>query len=181
MGDAPNSNSKPPQVGVRSKGPHRSKLVWLFACVALAGLAMWGYARSTAPRGSGSIPSGVAGLDAGGAAGMPTTPADDRLVARAAPAVSRLGFSFVAGYLLAYGLRAFLKVTALVSLLIVGGAYALHRFGVVDLDPAGVREAVERGMAWAKGEASAVREFLLGYIPSGAALAAGSFFGFRRG
>lgn len=171
--------------GAARRSPWASVPLWIAVGVTLLGAALWGYAqfsraRADAIAGAGS--TGGAGLVSGFAARTgevpAASPAPPRLIDEAAPATVRLGFSFLVGFGGGYLLRRFIKATAIV---VAGGlilAFLAHRAGWLS-DTESVRAPLEQASAWAQREASAIKDFLLGYVPSAAAGVAGLFFGFR--
>ncbi len=165
-----------PPPSARERPFWRRGLLGLAITTTLGGTALWIYALVTAPK-AGTGVAGVAGLTEGGGGAAVV---DERLIAAAGPAVARFGGSFIVGYCLGFAFRKFLKLTALLVGVAVVGAYALHRFQIVDLSPDQITDHVQRGLEWARGEAGQFKAFLLGYVPSGFAAAVGGFFGFRR-
>jgi uncharacterized membrane protein (Fun14 family) len=96
-----------------------------------------------------------------------------------APALFRLGVSYLGGFFLGWLCRKSLKLAMLAG----GAAVALlalaRHTGLIDLDWAGVQAHVSQSLAWTKGEIGAVRHFLTGYLPSSAAAVVGLFMGAR--
>ncbi len=169
----PTTPTTPPR-RVQGRPFWRRGLLGLAITTTLGGTAMWIYALVTSPKAGSGVP-GAAGF-----AGEGGPIVDERLIAAAGPAAARFGGSFIVGYCLGFAFRKFLKLTALLVAAAAIGAYALHRFQIVDLSPDQITGQVQRGVEWAKGEAVQFKAFLLGYVPSGLAAAVGGLFGFRR-
>ena len=92
----------------------------------------------------------------------------------------RLGFSFFAGFCIAYALRAFLKLTllaiGLVLLLLLGLQYA----GVIEVDFSAMGEHYDTAVGWLRTQVTSFHQFVTGYLPSSATAGLGLFAGFRR-
>lgn len=165
----------------------RSKILIAMAAVTLLGVGLWIYAAVTRPEPSAARPSASAtSLASGFATGDPaaTTPVvtepEPRLVDDAAPAVARFGGSFIAGFCIAYAFRRILKVAIIVTGVTLIALFALQRAGVVDINTQLVADSLEKGFAWAKGEAGAMKDFILGYLPSAGAGVTGMVMGIRK-
>jgi len=100
-------------------------------------------------------------------------------VDRAAPAATRLGASFVFAYAIGWFLRRMLKLAAVLAVLALGVVYLLKRFDLLS-DHATVERAARDAGDWAQREGATFKDFVLGYVPSAAAGAAGLFIGFIR-
>ena len=82
---------------------------------------------------------------------------------------------------MAYAFKKFIKITALLTGVFLIAMFALQKTGVIDLDWAWFQDGFDRSLAWLKGEAGAMKEFILGYLPSSASAAAGMVVGLRKG
>lgn len=159
------------------RGFFRSRLLWLamVICVVGGGLTVWSWmtrksdqpVRTTGAAAMGLAPTSVTA----------TSAPEPRFVDRAAPATARLGASFVAAYAVGWLLRRMLRLAAVVTVIALGLVYGLKRLGVLT-DPAPVEQALHDAGDWAQREGAAFKDFVLGYIPSAAAGAAGLFVGF---
>ncbi|MBK9189704.1 MAG: FUN14 domain-containing protein [Phycisphaerales bacterium] len=143
------------------------------AFITLAGAALWIYAATTATP-PGTMPQGVSSLS------NETIAEQSRLIDDAAPAITRLGISFIVGFLIAWVFRKFVMGALLAGALIGVLFYLAQRFGIAQIDWDAARQHVDESLAWAKGQAEAARTFLLGYLPSGASGAVGMFMGARK-
>ncbi|MDX9911951.1 MAG: FUN14 domain-containing protein [Phycisphaerales bacterium] len=96
------------------------------------------------------------------------------------PAIFRLGFSFIAGFAVAYALRAFVKMTLIVLgagvLLVAGLQYA----GLVSVDWGAIASRWDGVSAWVHDNTRSFLGFLTGQLPSAASGVAGLAMGFRR-
>lgn len=159
--------------------------------VMLVGLGMWGYAASTRPSvGTSSAATTPApdGMVSGFSSSDPTVlgasqgpAAEPRLIDKASPAVARFGGCFVVGFCIAYAFKKFIKVTAVVAGVVLIAIFAMKKAGIIDLDWAMMEGTVTRSVAWLRGEAGAMKDFVTGYLPSTASAAAGMFVGMRKG
>lgn len=178
-----------------------SKLFLLAIVVGLAGAGLWIYASVTAPKAAADLGTDAASRSVSGLAeglspsslvphvgppkptdaGSTTAASASRLIDEASPAVTRLGFGFVAGFCMAFAFKKFLKIAAVVAGLVLLGIFGLQYLGVATIDWSGLEAHFERSLAWVKGEADSFKTFVTGYLPSTGAAAAGLITGFRRG
>lgn len=169
----------------RGKALWQSKVVIAAGVVTVAGLAMWVYAMATAAPapagpGPGVDPSLVSGLSVGEVAGR-AGETSARLIDSASPALLRFGLSFLVGVVLAYLFKKFLKVSVIVAALIGAAVFGLHKTGIIDFDAGAVKEQVDRGVTWARSEASGFKDFIVGYLPSSVSACAGLIYGAIKG
>lgn len=160
----------------------KSKVVLAAGVLTVVGLAMWVYAMMSAPEARaatpGVDPSLVSGFGAGGTSETGgVTERSERLIDAASPAVLRFGLSFLVGCILAYLFKKFIKLSLLLAAVIAAGVYGLHKAGVIDIDAEAVRAQVDRSFAWARGEASGFKDFVVGYLPSSVSACAGLAYG----
>lgn len=170
-----------------------SGLFRLAAVITVIGAAMWVYALATRPEAPPppptptgvSTPATPSSLAPRGERAAAAEPVEQRhrIIDRSAPATFRLGVSFIAGFLIAFVARKFLKFT-----LFVGGILALVVLGMkmagtlpMSVDVDALDSSVHKGVDWAKQEAGAVQKFLTGYVPSYFAAVVGGIVGFKRG
>lgn len=96
------------------------------------------------------------------------------------PQMFRLGFSFFVGFCIAYALRVFFKLAAFaaggVLLLLFGLQYA----GIITVDWSAMGGHYDSLVGWLGMQASSMRTFVTGYLPSTATATAGLIMGFRR-
>lgn len=162
--------------------PMKSRLVLIALAVMMLGAVAWGYAALTRP-GTKAAQTTHSVLGATGLTdGQPpanTAPGEERVVDQAAPATFRLGLSFAAGYFVAWGVKAFLKVTLLTFGAIAVGVALMAHYHVLGLDWATLQGKLEGGLAFLQGEAEQFKNFIMGYLPSAGSAVAGTVFGFR--
>lgn len=166
--------------------PLKSRLVAVALVVMMLGAVAWGYAIVTRP---GTTPAratntvmGAAGLTGPTEGKDPAQggpPVEERVVDQAAPATFRLGLSFAAGYFLAWGIRAFLKITLLTFGAVAVGVALMSHYHVLGLDWSIVQGKLESGFAFVQGEAVHFKNFVMGYLPTAGSAVAGTVFGFR--
>ena len=107
-------------------------------------------------------------------------PAPDGLIAKLAPETTRVGGSVVAGFVVGWLFRAFLKTMVFLALLAGGGLFALSYFGVIDVDMAAVREGSASAAQWLTRHADRLKDVVVSHLPSTGGGALGAFLGFRR-
>ena len=155
--------------------PWNAKTLWVAAGLMLLGVVLWIAIPRKAP--PSTTPSSQATLaEASGDA-----VATQVYSLQGSPALFRFGLSYIAGFFLGYGLRRFLKITLIVSAVVVIGFFLTRHFGWVEmnLDWAGIEAHLNESFAWIKGQAEALKVFVTGYVPSAAAAATGIVLGSR--
>jgi uncharacterized membrane protein (Fun14 family) len=171
--------------------PWRKLLLAVSAVVALGGLGLWAYAATTAPEPASSpsttstapgefTPSGLAPLDprpsdGTGDAGAQPEPSQLEVWS---PAIFRLGFSCFAGFCMAYALRAFMKITIVVTGIALLGLFGLQYAGLINVDWGAMEGVYNTVTAWVRQQTGSFAEFVSGYLPSAASGAAGFAAGF---
>ncbi len=171
----------------------------------IAGGGLWAYSAATRPvpteqGASAGAPAGASGAAAGMGQGFLETtspptreaPASDarargdtatgakRLIDDSAPATFRLGLSFIVGYFLGFGLKKFVKTTILVAGAIATLAVVAERMGLFNIDWGAIQQKASDSLAWARGQAGALRSAITGYLPSAGAAGVGVFVGARK-
>jgi len=96
------------------------------------------------------------------------------------PVVFRLGFSFFAGFCIAYALRAFLEMALLVIGLVMLGLFGLEYAGIVTVEWSLVEGHYASVRDWLAGQTESFTAFVKGSLPSAASAGAGLVAGFRR-
>lgn len=170
----------------KKKSAWRSPSLIIAFVVMLVGAGLWAYAAATKPDASAAraTPDGVvSGFSSGDplAAGSGRSAPEPRLIDKASPAVARFGGCFVAGFCVAYAFKKFIKVTAIVAGVLFIAIFAMKKAGIIDLDWAMMEDTINRSVAWLRGEAGAMKDFITGYLPSAGSAAAGMFVGLRKG
>ena len=103
-----------------------------------------------------------------------------QLFARLSPHMTRVGLGFIAGFVIGWVFRAFLKIMSLVT---TGGVMilcALSYFHVMNIDFTAVEKKYQSDMAWVTDQAGRAVKALLNQIPGSASGVGGVFIGFRR-
>jgi hypothetical protein len=93
------------------------------------------------------------------------------------PIYGAIAASYAGGFLIGRLLWRFVKITAIVAALALGGLAVLNRAHV---DSSRAREATESGSAWVRNEVSRAKHYLLHFLPSGCGAGLGAFAGGRR-
>lgn len=178
-------------------------LLALSAVLMLAGGAAWAYsaatrerhppppAASAEPAGGSSLTDGLVSdfLPGGppiarpGGAAEPEPGAEAterRAIDTYSPAVFRLGFSFFAGFAMAYAVRQFVKATLLVAGVILLGMFGLQYAGLVQINWSVIEGRYDSIAAFLRDQTASFTAFVSGYLPSATSAAAGAFVGFRR-
>lgn len=97
------------------------------------------------------------------------------------PPLARLGFSFVAGFAIAYALRVFMKIT----LIVLGGIlivlFGLQYLGWISVDWSLFERGYDSLAAWVSANAGTFKDFVTGNLPSAGSAVAGIVVGFKRG
>jgi uncharacterized membrane protein (Fun14 family) len=158
-----------------------SRLMWMAMVVSVIGGSMWAYGamtRSAKSSGNSSSP-GMALVQSDGGEGAHAA-AEPGLTEKAGRWLIKLGPSFIAGFLIGWGIRRFLKWTLLLVAIAGVGLYLLKHFGVFDVNYDDVKESVDQGVEWAKEHVTEAKDWALRYVPSGTTAVVGMFFGARR-
>ncbi|MEZ6235654.1 MAG: FUN14 domain-containing protein [Phycisphaerales bacterium] len=96
------------------------------------------------------------------------------------PAVFRLGFSFFAGFAMAYALRQFVKITVATLGVVLLGLFGLQYAGLIQVDWGLLEGKFDAAAAFLRDQTESFTAFVRGYLPSTASAATGAFLGFRR-
>ena len=96
------------------------------------------------------------------------------------PALAGIAGSYLAGFLLGWASRRFLRMAALITGGLLAGIAVLEETGWIDLDWTTVETQISHAIAAAQQGAQGLKHVLSGYLPSTGAGAVGMFFGFRK-
>ena len=181
MGRAENADqSGSPRPPRRPLARWRKVSLAVALAIMVAGLGLWAYAalsadEAPATRSGAAAPSSFSPTSGGEPAEAEPSP-----VAQWSPAIFRLGFSFVAAFCMAYALRTFARIAAVVIgsalLLLVG----LHYSGLVEVRWDAMEERYNGLSGWLGAQTKSFAALVTGYLPSAAAAAAGFVAGFTR-
>jgi uncharacterized membrane protein (Fun14 family) len=138
-----------------------------------------GQARSFLPGAPTAEPAGAGQAPAAGGAEPGPVPAAAPLEVWS-PVMVRLGFGFIAGFCIAYLLRAFVRVAALALGLAVLLVLGLQYAGLVQVDWAAIDGHYQASAQWLTGQFAGFRQFVTGQLPSAATGAAGLAIGLKR-
>jgi uncharacterized membrane protein (Fun14 family) len=108
-------------------------------------------------------------------------PVGDDLLSKLSPNATKVGGSVVAGFVIGWLFRAFLKTMAMLALLIGGGLFALSYFGIIDVDFVAIRAHYADAAAWVTAQGMKLKDAVVAHLPSTGAGTLGAFLGFRRG
>ena len=178
---------------VTMPGWHKSVLLIgaLLAVLGTAGVLagkMGGTAPPPVTSGGAAAPSGASkmvddGTSAGGSAQRTETKQPAGLLGSLSPHAMKVGASIVAGFVIGWLFRAFLKTMALVALVAGGIVWGLSHFGIIDLgswDASGVKQHSAEAMSWLDAHLSQWKAAAISRLPSTGGGALGAFLGFRR-
>lgn len=82
--------------------------------------------------------------------------------------------------MLGFVFRAFLKLMALLTIVIVVGLAALSYFHILNVDFSAARQAYDTHAAWLTDQATRLKDVLMTYLPQSFGTTAGAYFGLRR-
>jgi len=159
--------------GRHGNPPWQSKTLWVAAGLALLGLILWVATPKAAPP-PASAPGQATLAEASGEA-----VASQVHTLQGSPALFRFGLSYIAGFALGYGLRRFIKLTLILSVVAFLAIFFMRKAGWIDLDWSSVESHLSDSFGWLKGQAEALKVFVTGYVPSAAAAGVGLIFGAR--
>jgi uncharacterized membrane protein (Fun14 family) len=105
---------------------------------------------------------------------------DGSLLIRLSPHAMAIGLSLVAGFLIAWVFRAFLKTMALLALVVTGGLFALSYFGVLNVDLSSAKQEYTSVIHWLGDQAGRLKDVAMAHLPSSGGGAVGAWLGLRR-
>ena len=88
--------------------------------------------------------------------------------------------SVLAGFVLGWLFRAFLKTMAFFLMLAIAALAALSYFGVLNVDFTSAREHYASALHWLGDQSSRLKDLIISHLPSSGGGALGAFLGFRR-
>ncbi len=95
-------------------------------------------------------------------------------------ATSRLGVSYIGGFLIGWAYRKSVKTAAIIAAGLVGVIALAKGTGVLNLNWASLEGNITSAMAWLHGEAGALKDLATGYLPDSGASIVGAFMGARK-
>jgi uncharacterized membrane protein (Fun14 family) len=96
------------------------------------------------------------------------------------PAIFRMGFSFFAGFAIAYALRMFVKVSVISIGIFLLAMFGLQYAGFIEVNWTMVGERYETFSAWFGDQFKDFSTFVTGYLPSAATGTGGLAIGFMK-
>ena len=171
--------------------PFHWKLLIGFLIFGLASAGLYAYAYMTRHNGhpaaqhSVATPAGASGMFGSSGSSTDASPdaepaATDSWSGYAGAKGTTLGFGFVGGFVIGFIFRAFLKMMTLITVVIVGGLFALSYYHVINIDMTHVRDVAQSNMEWITDQATRIKDLAMAHLPSSSGGAAGAFFGLRR-
>jgi len=94
-----------------------------------------------------------------------------------APAAATLSASFLGGYLIGWGAKRTLRVTAIVAAVAIAVIGLLAKFGV---DAGGAEAWIQSSVGWVGEQLDDAQQYLTALLPSAASAGTGGVLGFRR-
>ncbi len=168
-------------VSPKRKPLWKSKSMLLAAAMTLVGLVMWLREPARPGTGSQAPPSGTPAMGNSLVSPSPSPTGAPPALQPTSPVLFRLGISYIGGFFLGWFCRKSFKTAMLLAGAAVVIIVVANHMGLMNLDWAALQEHVGQSLAWLKGEFGAIKQFVTGYLPSGAAGLVGLFMGLRRG
>jgi uncharacterized membrane protein (Fun14 family) len=94
--------------------------------------------------------------------------------------LAQLGGSYLAGFLIGWAFRRFLRLAAMLLAFALACVAAMKTTGWIDVDWSALEAQISQTVQWLHGEAAGLKNALTGFLPSAGAAGTGSFFGFRK-
>jgi uncharacterized membrane protein (Fun14 family) len=102
------------------------------------------------------------------------------LVQKWSPAATRVGFSFIVGFVVGWVFRAFLKLTSAIAAAGMAIMGALTYFRIINIDMSSAQQQYDSAMHWLTDQSWRAAQAIIAHIPGSASSFAGMFIGFRR-
>lgn len=99
---------------------------------------------------------------------------------KVSPWATRVGFAFIAGFLIGWVFRAFIKLMSLATMAGVAILGGLSYFHIMNIDFTAVEREYKSNIAWVTDQAERLAQSLLSHIPGSTSSFAGMFIGFKR-
>jgi uncharacterized membrane protein (Fun14 family) len=139
--------------------------------------------RASTPAGTSSFIDNRAGTATPSTTVETTSTATNQapgLIDKFSPGTTRIGVSVVAGFILGWLFRAFLKTMTFFALIAGAILFGLSYFGVLNVDFSAAREHYASAMHWLTDQGERIKDVVIGHLPSSGGGALGMFMGFRR-
>jgi len=139
-----------------------------------------GATASTSSVTPSSLVAGGTTTGPGGAGGAEAPAEQEGGLTAYSPFFVKSGFSFLAGFCIAYALRSFVKLSIVALGLMLMVAFALVYFDIITVDWAKIDGHFQSLAAGLKDELESMHAFVTGSLPSASAAGVGLFTGARR-
>jgi len=97
-----------------------------------------------------------------------------------APAMTRVGLSFVGAFIIGWAFRVFVKAMLLITVLGAALLMGLSYFHVVNVDFSEARTKYADSIAWVADQAAKLRDAAVAHLPASGSSMVGLFVGFRK-
>ncbi len=102
------------------------------------------------------------------------------LLGKVSPRAMRIGISVLAGFLLGWLFRAFIRTVAFFAVAAGGILMALSYFRVINIDFSSARGEYATAMHWLTDQGTRIKDIVIAHLPSTGGGSLGAFLGFRR-
>jgi uncharacterized membrane protein (Fun14 family) len=99
---------------------------------------------------------------------------------RLSPEMTKMGLSFIAGFVLGWVFRAFLKMASMIGAAGIAILMGLSWLRIVNIDLSSAQQEYNTAMAWLNDQAWILAKNVLAHIPGSASTFAGLYLGFKR-
>jgi len=157
-------------------------LAGVAAAGGLSGQAIGYFAHKPEPAARASVqPEGARGVVAQQDQSTQQQPEEDKpFYLKLSPHATRMGLTFIAAFLIGWAFRAFLKMMAMITVVIGGLFFGLSYFKVMNVDFSKVEKPYNTSKEWVTDQAWKLKDVLVSHLPSSTASVVGLFAGFRR-
>jgi uncharacterized membrane protein (Fun14 family) len=185
--NAPNSSNKSKSIvkHVRTMPRWQKSLLTLATILLAAGLAGQAMALAkpkpqTATSSSGPPANARGIVTTEKPADQSAAPAEKAWYEKLSPHATRIGLTFLVGFIVGWAFRAFLKMMLMISVLAAAIFAGLSYFNVMNVDMSKAEQKYESSKAWLTDQAWRLKDAVQSHLPSSGASALGLFVGFRR-
>jgi uncharacterized membrane protein (Fun14 family) len=155
-------------------------LAVVFLGAGLAGQGM-GLVRHKAPADGSAAPANSRGIvTSEKPAEQSSAPDQKAWYEKLSPEATRLGLTFLVGFIIGWAFRAFLKMMLMISVLAAAIFAGLSYFNVMNVDMSKAEQKYESSKAWVTDQAWRLKGAVQTHLPSSGASLLGMFVGFRR-
>jgi len=177
-----------PRRPVRDFGSHLARMprwhkIALLLAVVLAIVGIVGQSKTStsSPEPSSASPTNSRGFVSSNPDQPPPPTPAPTLSNKLSRYATHVGLLFLAGFVLGYALRAFLKITATLTLGAIAILTLLSYFHILNVDlTAATEKQIKSESSWLTDQATRLKDSLLAHFHGSVSTAAGAFLGFRR-